>query len=120
MCIRDRLHTDASDNATGAVLYQRGDNREHRVISYMNRNLKRAEKNYFISDKEILALIYALNKLRYYVYAKQFEIHTNNQTLALLLKFRLVNARMSSWIMMLRLYDSTNKYIKAGSNKIRS
>ena len=43
--------TDATDSAIGVVLYQHDE--EHRVISYTNRILKRAEKNYFTSDKDI-------------------------------------------------------------------
>ena len=41
------LQTDASDAAIGAMLYQRDTMGEHRVISYINRTFKGAEKIYF-------------------------------------------------------------------------
>ena len=91
------LQTDASDTAIGAVLHQRDTTGEHCVISYVNHRptLKGAKKNYFTSEKEILAVIYALNKFRYYLCGTHFEIHTDNQALSFLLRCILTNARMT-------------------------
>jgi hypothetical protein len=89
------LYTDASDVAIGGV-------DEYKPISYVNRTLKGAERNYFTSEKEILAVVYALGKFRYYLYGKKFEIHTDNQSLSHMLKCRLGSARMTRWILAIQ------------------
>lgn len=111
------LYTDASDIAIGGVLYQRDEHNEHRPIAYVNRTLRGAEKNYFTSEKEVLAVVYALTKLRYYLSGTHFEIHSDNQALSFLLKCRLINARMTRWIMAIQEYNFTIKYCKAIDNK---
>jgi len=54
---------DASDYAIGAVLRQRIDNRQH-VIYYVSRMLNDAQLNYTITEKEFLAIVFALEKFR--------------------------------------------------------
>lgn len=76
------LQTDASDAAIGAVLHQTDANGEHRVTAFVNRTLKGSEKNYFTTEKEILVMVYAFNKFRYYLYGFHFEVHTDNPALS--------------------------------------
>ena len=62
-----RLETDASDFATGAVLEQlRSDNLWHPVAFY-SKSLNEHERNYEIYDKEMLAIIRALEEYRHYL-----------------------------------------------------
>ena len=53
------LDTDASDCSIGAVLSQMQDG-EERVISYAGRALADGEKNYCVTRKELLAIVYFL------------------------------------------------------------
>ena len=57
---------DASDYAIGAVLEQRIDNRQH-VIYYASRTLNEAQLNYTTTEKEFLAVVFALEKFRQYL-----------------------------------------------------
>lgn len=111
------LNCDASDYAIGGVLYQIDSNGEHRIIGHANRSLKGAERNYFTSEKEILAIVYCLNKFRGYLVGQHFEILSDNQALSFLLKCKLTNARMSRWIIAIQEYDFSIKYCKASDNK---
>ena len=53
---------DASDFAIGCPLKQRDEDGAERVINYQSRQLKAAERNYLVHDKERLAMKYALAK----------------------------------------------------------
>ncbi|CAH0488356.1 unnamed protein product [Peronospora farinosa] len=55
---------DASDFAIGCALMQFDDGGRERVVSYQSRQMKPAEKNYPVHDKELLAMRYALIKFR--------------------------------------------------------
>ncbi|KAI5320564.1 hypothetical protein L3X38_040272 [Prunus dulcis] len=60
------LMCDASDYAVGAVLGQRVDKKPH-AIYYASRTLNDAQLNYSTTEKELLAVIFALEKFRSYL-----------------------------------------------------
>ena len=75
------LHTDASANGLGAVLYQKQDG-IGRVVAYASRSLKPAEKNYPAHKLEFLALKWAVSeKFHDYLYGTKFEAVTDNNPL---------------------------------------
>ena len=55
---------DASDFAIGSALLQTDDEGRERVVAFESRQLRAAEKNYPVHDKELLAMKYALVKVR--------------------------------------------------------
>ncbi|POM81821.1 Pol protein [Phytophthora palmivora] len=55
---------DASDNAIGCALLQKDDEGRERVVSFQASQLKAAERNYPVLNKELLAMEYALVKFR--------------------------------------------------------
>ena len=55
------LHTDASGQGLGAVLYQKQEDRK-RVITYASRSLSKSEKNYSAFKLEFLALKWAITE----------------------------------------------------------
>jgi hypothetical protein len=73
-----KLHTDASGDALGAVLYQEQEDMKI-VISYASRGLKKAEKNYPPHKREFLALKWSIcDKFKDYLYGHRFTVLTNN------------------------------------------
>ena len=79
-----RLETDASDFALGATLSQLdpNDNLYHPVAFY-SKSLNVHERNYEIYDKELLAIIRALEEYRHYLegHPKKFEIWSDHENL---------------------------------------
>jgi len=57
---------DASDYVIGAVLGHHVDNRQH-MIYYASRTLNDAQLNYTTTEKEFLAVVFALEKFRQYL-----------------------------------------------------
>ncbi|KAA3682213.1 uncharacterized protein DEA37_0012455 [Paragonimus westermani] len=74
------LDTDASDLAIGAVLSQKSANGEV-VIAYANRRLDKRERRYYITRREMLALVYFLKHFRHYLLGKPFNVRTDHQAL---------------------------------------
>ncbi|XP_046810940.1 uncharacterized protein LOC124420803 [Lucilia cuprina] len=64
------LTTDASNTALGAVLSQ-GEIGKDRPIAYISRSLNKTEENYATNEKEMLAIVWALDNLRNYFYASE-------------------------------------------------
>jgi hypothetical protein len=60
------IETDASDYTIGAVCSQPNDANILHPLGYFSRKLKSTELNYDIHDKELLAIVDALNKWKTY------------------------------------------------------
>ena len=72
-----RVYTDAKDLAIGAVLLQEG-NREWLPVAYASRKLTPAETNYTVTEKETLAVVFALGFWKLYLF-KHYDVYTENQ-----------------------------------------
>jgi hypothetical protein len=56
-----RIETNASSYATGAVLFQKAPDQSWRPIAFLSQSMNQAERSYNIWDKEMLAIIRALD-----------------------------------------------------------
>ena len=78
------LMFDASNHAVGAVLGQRVDNKPH-AIYYARKTLNDAQLNYITIEKELLAIVFALDKFRLYLVGSLVIIYTDHSAIKYLL-----------------------------------
>jgi len=69
---------DASDYAVGAILGQRK-GRVFHAIYYASKVLDDAQINYATIEKEMLAIVYALEKFKSYLVGSKLIIYTDMQ-----------------------------------------
>ena len=98
------LMCDANDYAIGAVLRQRTDHGPY-VIHYASKSLNDAQKNYTTTEKELLAVVFALDKFRSYLIGSQIIVFTDHAALKDLLDKQDGKARLIRWILLLQEFD---------------
>ena len=109
------LHTDASSDGLGAVLYQYQDN-QRRVIAYASRSLSRSERNYPAHKLEFLALKWAItDKFHEYLYGAEFQVFTDNNPLTYILTTAKLDATGHRLVAALSNYTFSISY-KPGWN----
>ncbi|CAB0032777.1 unnamed protein product [Trichogramma brassicae] len=110
------VFTDASNVAIGAALCQEVEPGDLRIIYLASRTLKAAEINYFTTELELLAIVWALRKFRSYLIGNKVEIRTDHQALTYLQTCKFVSNRLMRWSLAIQDYDFTIKYIPGKKN----
>ncbi|GBP97607.1 Retrovirus-related Pol polyprotein from transposon gypsy [Eumeta japonica] len=107
------ITTDASNIALGAVLSQQG-----KPIAFISRTLTSTEENYSTNEKELLAIIWALQKLRNYVYGSpDLTIFTDHQSLTFSVSDRNPNTKLKRWKNIIEEYGAKLIY-KPGKENV--
>lgn len=114
---RTQVVADASPVGLGAVLIQfHGD--DARIIAYASRSLTATEMNYAQTEKEALALVWAVERFHYFLYGRYFELITDHKALETLFGPKSKPcARIERWVMRLMSYKFTVIY-KPGKTNI--
>ena len=98
------LHTDASGDGLGAVLYQVQEGKQ-RVTAYASRSLSRSERNYPVHKLEFLALKWAItDKFHAYLYGSQFQVYTDNNPPTYVLTTAKLDGTGYRWVAALSNY----------------
>ncbi|CAN6567517.1 unnamed protein product [Malus baccata var. baccata] len=98
------LMCDASDYALGAVLGQRKNKQPH-VIYYASRTLNDAQLNYSTTEKELLAVVFALDKFRSYLIGTKVIVFTDHAALKYLFTKKEAKPRLIRWMLLLQEFD---------------
>ena len=108
---------NASDLAIGAVLGQREDGKPH-VVYYASKTLNEAQRNYTTTEKELLAVVYALDKFRAYLVGADIVIFTDHSALKYLLTKQNAKARLIRWVLLLQEFNLQIKDKKGVENVV--
>ena len=103
------LDTDASEHGIGAVLSQNQHGVE-RVIAYGSRTLTKSERNYCVTRRELLALIYFLRHFRSYLLGRPFIVRTDHAALKWIQQFKEPEGQIARWLEYLQEFDFQTEY----------
>ncbi|GFW72432.1 hypothetical protein TNCV_3796601 [Trichonephila clavipes] len=109
------LDTDASNESVGAVLSQEINGQE-RVVAYWSKCLSKPERNYCVTQKELLAIVKAIEHFHHYLYGQKFLLRTDHASLTWLMNFRNTEGQVARWIQRLNEYYFDIRHRKGSSH----
>ena len=108
---------DASNFAVGAVLDQRINKKSH-VIYYVSKTLNTAQCNYTTTEKELLAIVFGLDKFRSYLLGSKVLVYSDHAALKNLLAKKESKPRLIRWILLLQEFDLNIKDRSGAENLV--
>ncbi|GJR31622.1 putative nucleotidyltransferase, ribonuclease H [Tanacetum coccineum] len=110
-----KLMYDASDFAVGVVLGQR-EEKHFRPIHFASKSLNSAQQNYTVTEKELLAVVFAFDKFRSYLVLSKTVVFTDHAAIKYLFSKQDAKPRLIRWILLLQEFDIEIKNKKGAEN----
>ena len=111
------VEIDASFQAIGAVLYQKDENNQKRVVSYMSKRLGKAQSRYDSGKLELLGLIVVLSHWKHYLLgAPELTIDTDNEALTSLRTTKNPTRMQQRWLHFIEQFSFTLGHRSGKSN----
>lgn len=114
------ISTDASDLGLGCVLSQKDDEGKEHPVAFASRSLTKPERNHATTEKELNALIFALEKFRGYIEGSPFPttIYTDHSSLKWLVSLKSPTGRLARWAVRLSQFNLKIEYRRGSDNAL--
>jgi hypothetical protein len=113
------LRTDASNSGMGAVLLQQDEEGRWRPVQWASKKFTPTESRYSISEKEMFAIAWGIEKFSYELRGRRFQLETDHKALEKIRKtLFLKNNRINRWVEKIQEYDFTIKYEKGDGDAL--
>jgi hypothetical protein len=110
------VDTDTSNFGIGGVHSQVQDGQE-RVIAYYSKTLNKAERNYCVTRRELLAIVRMLEHFHKYLYGQEFHLCTDHSVLTWLMNFKNLEGQTARWVQRLQEYNFTSEHRQGWKHK---
>ncbi|GAU29071.1 hypothetical protein TSUD_278270 [Trifolium subterraneum] len=107
------LETDAYGHGIGAVLMQDG-----KPIAYMSQTLSARAQNKSVYERELMAIVIAVQKWRPYLLGRKFQVHTDQKSLKHITEHKLMGEDQQKWIAKLIGFNFEVKYKPGRENNV--
>ncbi|XP_011674436.2 uncharacterized protein K02A2.6-like [Strongylocentrotus purpuratus] len=109
------IHADASAHGIGAAMMQDG-----QPVAYASRALSDAESRYAVIEKEMLAIVFALEKWHQFTFAREVTVYSDHKPLECIVKKPLDRApkRLQGMLLRAMAYNIEVKYLKGKENHL--
>ncbi|XP_070020615.1 uncharacterized protein [Nicotiana sylvestris] len=108
---------DVSDVAVGAVLGKRI-NKFFHLVYYASKTMNDAQVNYTVTEKELLAIVFAMEKFLPYLMGTKVIVHTDHAVLRYLMSMKYYKARLMLWVLLLQEFDLEIQDRKGSENQV--
>ena len=88
------------------------------MVYYASKTLNEAQRNYTTTEKELLAVVYALDKFHAYLVRSDIIIFIHHSTLKYLLTKKNAKAKLIRWVLLLQEFNPHIKDKKAAENVV--
>jgi transposase InsO family protein len=99
------VYIDASAFCIGATLSQLDENKKDHPIYFASRQMNPAEKNYTVTEREALAVVFSCKKFRHYLLGYRTIFHTDHSSLKYLVNQADLSGRIARWVLLLQEFD---------------
>ena len=99
------IHADALHSAVGAMLCQANEKKIDHPIYYASQNLNDLQRNYTLTEKECLPMVFAVNKFRHYLLGTTFVIFVDHRALKYLQNKANLSRRVICWMLLFQEFD---------------
>ena len=113
-----RLHTDWSVKGLGATLSQTDDDGTEYAISYASKSTTDTEGAYCSYEGEMLAVVWAVERHRWYLWGRKFTLITDNRALSWLRTTARLRSKVARWSLILAEYEFDVEFRKGTNNVV--